>query len=108
MTLRKSFWGCEPLPNITVSNWGNNTIKLEKGTRIGTVEEVDVVNQDDPLWGDHMGTLATVLRLKEDELKVRQRKLKEQLAIGEVTRDEKESLLHLLCTQHQAFALRIR
>ena len=57
----EELWGCESLPDIAVRNWGNNTIKLDKGTCIGEVEEVDLVNQEDPVWDDPTGTVTVVL-----------------------------------------------
>lgn len=101
----EELWGCEPLPDITVRNWGNNVIKLEKGTRIGEVEEVELVNQEDPVWDDPTGTVATIFHLKEEELKSHQEKLREQLAVGELSEGEKQILLQLLCAQHHVFAL---
>ena len=101
----EELWGCESLPDIAVRNWGNNTIKLDKGTCIGEVEEVDLVNQEDPVWDDPTGTVTAVLQLKEEELEGRQEKLMEQLAVGELSEGEKQVLLQLLCAQHQVFAL---
>ena len=102
MTFQRS---CEPLPAIAVGNWGNNIIKLEKGTRIGEVEEVDLVSQEDPVWDDPTGITATVFQLKEEELKSHQEKLKEQLAIREPSKGQKQILLQSLCVRHQVFTL---
>ena len=29
----KELWGCEPLPDLPVTNWGDDTIELEKGMK---------------------------------------------------------------------------
>ena len=100
----EELWGCEALPDIEVTNWGNNTITLDKGTRIGEVEEVTLVKQEDPVWSDFAGS-AVVLKLKDEELKNRQEKLGEQLTVGELSEGEKQILLKLLSAQHQVFAL---
>ena len=97
----KELWGCEALPDIEVTNWGDNTITLDKGTRI---EEVTLVKQEDPVWNDFAGS-AAVLILKDEELKSRQEKLREQLTVGELSEGEKQILLKLLSAQHQVFAL---
>ena len=77
---------------------------LDKGTRIGEVEEVTLVKQEDPVWNDFAGP-AAVLILKDEELKSRQEKLREQLTVGELSEGEKQILLKLLSAQHQVFAL---
>ena len=35
----EELWGCEPLPNIAVSDWGSNAVKLEKEQGLGILKK---------------------------------------------------------------------
>ena len=49
------------------------------------------------MWDDPTGIAVTIFQLKEEELRSHQEKLKEQLAIGELSEGEKQILLQSLC-----------
>ena len=35
-----------------MTNWNSNTVAISKGTVVGTIEEVNPVDQADPVWGE--------------------------------------------------------
>jgi len=40
----------ETEPRVMVTNWNSGTVCVDKGTVIGTIEEVSQVGQDDHVW----------------------------------------------------------
>ena len=101
----EELWGCESLPDLPVTNWGDNTVELERGTMVGDVEDVALVLPDDPVWAGPPEAVANVYHIKEEGLQVCCEELKEQLRIGELPKEERQVLLQLLCKQHEVFAM---
>ena len=104
----EELWVDEPVPTLTVRNWGNCPIVIEKGTVIGTIEDVSLVAKDDPVWSEPVQLGEAVIRLCQldgHELISRLDQLKRELQIGECSDNDKQALLQVLCSRHQVFAL---
>ena len=104
----EELWVGEASPTLTLTNWGDSPVVIEKDKVIGTIEEVSVITKDDPLWSEPVQLAEAVVRrchVSGNELATRHKQLKEQLLIGESTNEDKQALLQLLYSHHQVFAL---
>ena len=104
----EELWEDGFLPTLTVRNLGNCPVTIEKNTIIGTIEDVSLVAQDDPVWSEPVQIAEAVVRLchvEGNELRDRLEQLREQLQIGECSDKDKQALLQVLCSRHQVFAL---
>ena len=104
----EELWVGEASPTLTLTNWGDSPVVIEKDKVIGTIEEVSVITKDDPLWSEPVQLAEAVVRrchVSGNELTTRHKQLKEQLLIGESTNEDKQALLQLLYSHHQVFAL---
>ena len=104
----EELWVDEASPTLTLTNWGNSPVVIEKDKVIGTIEEVSVITKDDPLWSEPVQLAEAVVRrchVSGNELTTRHKQLKEQLLIGKSTNEDKQALLQLLYSHHQVFAL---
>ena len=104
----EELWVDKPSPTLTLTNWGNCPVVIEKDIVIGTIEEVSLITKDDSLWSEPVQLAEAVVRVchvSGDELTTRHDQLKEQLQIGECTNEDKQALLQMLYSHHQVFAL---
>ena len=108
----EELWIAESLPMLSVRNWGNYPVVIKEETEIGTIEEVFLVTQDDPVWNEPIQladqlaeAVVRLCHLNGNELKICQDQLKEQLKIGETCVEDRQALLELLSEKHQIFAL---
>ena len=46
----KEAWHSSTSGMLAVTNWGGEPLAIEQGTTMSTVEEVQLVSQDDPVW----------------------------------------------------------
>ena len=82
----EELWVDKPSPTLTLTNWGNCPVVIEKDIVIGTIEEVSLITKDDSLWSEPVQLAEAVVRVchvSGDELTTRHDQLKEQLQIGE-------------------------
>ena len=91
-----------------MTNWNSGTVCVDKGTVIGTIEEVSQVGQDDHVW-EEAPVPDAVVRMcvsQNSEVEHRQTELCSQISVGDVcTTEEKTRLFQLLMARHQVFAL---
>ena len=61
----EELWVDKPSPTLTLTNWGNCPVVIEKDTVIGTIEEVSLITKDDPLWSEPVQLAEAVVRRSE-------------------------------------------
>ena len=55
-------WVDKCSPTLTLTNWGNCPVVIEKDKVIGTIEEVSVITRKDPLWSEPMQLAEAMVR----------------------------------------------
>ena len=100
-------WNSGTTGMLVVTNWSGEPLTIEQGTRMGTLEEVDPVSLDDPVWSDTAPVdVARLDELAEDEVSQRKAKLGSELVIGDACSEEECSKFkQLLLSKHASFAL---
>jgi len=95
------FWTGDSECYIPVTNWGT---RPERGSIMGNIEEVDLINADDRVWDkDPCPTVATITPA---QVMKREVALLSQLKIGDAgTPEEQRCLKRLLCSMNEVFAL---
>jgi len=103
-------WNSGTSGMLAITNWSGESLAIEQGTTMGNIEEVDLVSQDDPVWGDIDPSPVDVARLDkltEDEVSRRKVELESQLVIGGACSEEECSKFkQLLLCKHLSFALK--
>ena len=101
--LMEGYWTGESDFNIPVTNWGVEPVVLTKGTVIGVIDTVSVVEMDDNVWKDEsFGTVAIVNMGNGD----RENLLKTQLTVGRnCTPDQRVAIINLMKKKLDVFAL---
>ena len=91
---------------VLITNWTTESILIEKDQIVGEIEEVSVVNRDDPIWEEQPKLVARLTESGSSHLMERKTQLKEQLQIGDnCTVEDQDTLRQLLLDRHQVFAL---
>ena len=57
-------WDSSTLGLLAITNWSGEPLAIGQGTTMGTVKEVQLVSQDDPVWSD-TSPLPGIARLEE-------------------------------------------
>jgi len=83
-------WNSSTLRMLAVTNWSGEPLAMKQGTTIGTVEEVQFVSQDDPVWSDTSPSPDTerLDELTEGKVSHRKVELESQLVIGGACSEE--------------------
>jgi len=99
----EGYWTGESMFNIPVTNWGAEPIVFSKGTVIGTVDTVTVVDMDDNLWKEESSGTVAVVNVNDSD---RKKLLEAQLDIGKhCTPEQKAAMINLMMKRHDVFAL---
>ena len=98
---------CQELSKVPLMNWGTQPQVFRKGTVVGHLEPVNIMNRDDPIWKDFWGELPDcsaegVVRMCQTENQLDQ--LQQQIKISDhCSEAEKHQLLN--CERNKVFAL---
>ena len=102
-------WNSSTSGVLAITNWSGEPLAIEQGTTMGSVEEVELVSQDDPVWSNTDPIPVDVARLDElteDEVSKRKAELESQLVIGGACSEEEcGKFKQLLLCKHSCFAL---
>ena len=101
----EGYWTGESKFCIPVTNWGKETVMVEKDSVIGYVESVTLVDPEDTLWEDDQ--TAIVARIDASETpRERKEDLESRLAIGtSCSAEERKALTQLMVQKSNVFAL---
>ena len=95
---------------LAITNWSGEPLAIEQGTTMGSMEEIDLVSQDDPVWSDtdpEPVDFARLDELMEDEVSQRRVEILNQLVVGGVCSEEKcGKFKQLLMCKHVNFTLK--
>jgi len=69
----EEMWNSNAPKVLAVTNWSGEPLFIKQGTKMGSVEKVEYVGQDDPIWSEKDPLPVDVARLYEPT--VNQRKL---------------------------------
>ena len=100
----EGYWTGEQEFNIPITNWGMESIVLEKGSTVGQIDTVSLVEHEDPVWEE----MAIVARIDpSSELGAsRGQQLEAQLDIGEkCTTEQRAAIVQLMKERQGVFAL---
>ena len=102
----EELWYGEESLKVLITNWTTEPILIERDQVVGEIEEVSVVNRDDPIWEEQPELVARLSEGGSSHLMERKTQLKEQLQIGDdCTAEDQDTLRQLLLDRHQVFAL---
>ena len=102
----EELWYGEESLKVLITNWTTEPILIERDQVVGEIEEVSVVNRDDPIWEEQPELVARLSESGSSHLIERKTQLEEQLQIGDdCTVEEQDTLKQLLLDSHQVFAL---
>ena len=102
----EELWYGEESLKVLITNWTTEPILIERDQVVGEIEEVSVVNRDDPVWEEQPELVARLSESGSSHLMERKTQLKEQLRIGDdCTVEDQDTLRQLLLDRHQVFAL---
>ena len=102
----EELWYGEKSLRVLITNWTTEPILIERDQVVGEIEEVSVVNRDDPIWEEQPELVARLSEGGSSHLMERKTQLKEQLQIGDdCTAEDQDTLRQLLLDRHQVFAL---
>ena len=103
-------WDSGTSRRLAITNWSGEPLAIEQGTTLGSVEQVDLVSLDDPVWSDidpEPVDFARLDELTEDEVSQRKVELESQLAVGGACSEEEcGKFKQLLMCKHVNFALK--
>ena len=94
------------MTKVSLNNWGSCPIVIKKGTVIGSMEEVEVVKDDDPVWTDDKAS--EVVRMCHTNLTESDRtdRLCSELQFGSACCGKsKDALREVICMYNDVFAL---
>ena len=78
-------WDSGTSRRLAIMNWSCEPLAIEQGTTLGSVEQVDLVSLNDPVWSDIDPEPVDFVRLDElmeDEVSQRRVELESQLVVG--------------------------
>ena len=95
--------------SVPLTNWTREPVVLEKGIVVGRLEEVSLVEEQDPLW-TNTSDVPRLCRVDSTQTtsdgKVRREELQRQLDVGNnCAEEERMSLFECLLSLHHIFAL---
>ena len=102
----KQLWEERPTGGLAIRNWGGEPHTIEPGTIIGKLEEVSVVDQDNPVWEEQAVQVARISQCSNNEIRQRKEELKGRLIIGKTcSEEEQKKLAELLLSKYNSFAM---
>ena len=102
----EEIWICSTPRMLAVTNWGGEPLVVEQGTTMGSIEEVELISQDDPVWSDTDPLPVDVARLDESTASQRKVKLETQAVIGGGCSEKQcGRFKQLLLSKHDVFTL---
>jgi len=88
---------------VAVTNWNGEPLVIKQGTTAGSIEDVELVDQDDPVWSDTDPLPVDVTR-PDEVVSQRKEELENQLIIGGACSEECDRFKQLLLPRHDIFA----
>ena len=100
----EGLWEGDKNLEVSVTNWGQESVFVSKDTVIGTLQEVELVTLEDPVWKDQWKPLVATVNADREQYK-RSKTLQEKLVIGECNAKDRAALLEVILANFNTFAL---